>query len=165
MGILCFRHFPWYDSRFFDPPVIGIKRESVFQRVKKRSVENCVFAYKANELSACEQAPLARCRKPERAMHLPIHRSVHRFIISRRKGFVVFFAFSLRPVYHKSARLSSNCNGFRVVQQCLHIANGVFKSFIQQKSRGFAPRLLSTSSIRYHPNTQLSSPLLGCAAA
>ena len=32
------------------------------------SVENYVFAYKVNERSACEQAPLARCRKPERVI-------------------------------------------------------------------------------------------------
>jgi hypothetical protein len=38
-----------------------------------RSVENCVFACKANERSACEQAAMPRHRKPERAIfNMPI---------------------------------------------------------------------------------------------
>jgi hypothetical protein len=35
---------------------------------KGRSVEKCVFACKANERSACEQAAMLRYRKPERAV-------------------------------------------------------------------------------------------------
>jgi hypothetical protein len=38
------------------------------QFLLSRSVENCVFACKANERSACEQAPVARYREPERAI-------------------------------------------------------------------------------------------------